>query len=221
MGAVRATVVTDVVFGLLPAAVCFLRPAVLLQFTWEFWFAAAFYCYFTYMPTFLAANVPGMSRALALGSTMIHLLLVMLTAWVVGFFCDKGLPRMIVSACVYVVAAATLAPAALGMRYGGVPAAWFLHLWFSLLVGVIGGLLAVSMCPLYPPEVRTSGMNFGHQVSPTFFGVEVECQQLIHACQQIAGSPRGVFILQETAPLLFACSGPTALVTHRCADCLC
>jgi hypothetical protein len=50
------------------------------------------------------------------------------------------------------------------MRLGGVAAAWFLHLWFLLMVGIIGGLLAVSMCPLYPPEVRTTGMNFAHQV---------------------------------------------------------
>lgn len=71
---------------------------------------------------------------------------------------------MIVSAVVYVIAAATLAPAALAMKAGGLAAAWFLHLWFLILVGVIGGLLAVSMSPLYPPEVRTSGMNFAHQV---------------------------------------------------------
>lgn len=83
-------------------------------------FAAAFYCYFTYMPGFLANNVPGMTRALSLGSTMIHLLCVILVAWLVGFFCDKGMPRMVVSAVVYVVAAATLAPAALAMRAGGV-----------------------------------------------------------------------------------------------------
>jgi hypothetical protein len=131
---------------------------------WLCRFAAAFYCYCTYMPSFLAANVPGMTRALSLGSTMVHLIMVMITAWITGYFCDKGLPRMTVSAIVYIVAAATLAPAALAMRAGGLAAAWFLHLWFLILVGIIGGLLAVSMCPLYPPEVRTSGMNFAHQV---------------------------------------------------------
>jgi hypothetical protein len=36
------------------------------------------------------------------------------------------------------------------------------------MVGIIGGLLAVSMCPLYPPEVRTTVMNFGHQVRVRF-----------------------------------------------------
>lgn len=127
-------------------------------------FAAAFYCYFTYMPSFLAANVPGMSRALSLGSTMVHLSIVMMVAWATGYFCDKGMPRMTVSGVVFIMAAATLAPASLAMRAGGIGAAWVLHLWFSVLVGVIGGLLAVSMCPLYPPEVRTSGMNFAHQV---------------------------------------------------------
>jgi thiol:disulfide interchange protein len=65
----------------------------------------------------------------------------------------------------HLTAGASLAPAAIGMRLGGVGAAWFLHLWFLLMVGIIGGLLAVSMCPLYPPEVRTTGMNFAHQVS--------------------------------------------------------
>jgi len=113
-------------------------------------FAAAFYCYCTYLPSFLAANVPGMTRALSLGSTIVHLTLVMVTAWITGYFCDKGTPRMILSALVYILAAATLAPAALGMRAGGVAAAWFLHLWFLILVGVIGGLLAVSMCPCTP-----------------------------------------------------------------------
>lgn len=128
-------------------------------------FAAAFYCYFTYMPSFLASNVPGMSRALSLGSTMVHLSIVMVVAWATGIFCDRGMPRMIVSAVVFIIAGASLAPAALAMQAGGLGAAWVLHLYFSMLVGVIGGLLAVSMCPLYPPEVRTSGMNFAHQVS--------------------------------------------------------
>jgi hypothetical protein len=61
-------------------------------------------------------------------------------------------------------AGASLGPAAIGMRLGGVGAAWFLHLWFLLMVGIIGGLLAVSMCLLYPTDVRTTGMNFAHQV---------------------------------------------------------
>uniref|UniRef100_A0A383V7P2 Major facilitator superfamily (MFS) profile domain-containing protein n=1 Tax=Tetradesmus obliquus TaxID=3088 RepID=A0A383V7P2_TETOB len=138
---------------------------VLLQWTWEFWFAAAFYCYTSYMPGFLATNVPGMSRGLALGSTLVHLVGVMLVAWVTGFLCDKGMPRMVTSGIVFIVAGASLAPAAIGMRAGGVAAAWLLHLWFLLLVGVVGGLLAVSMCPLYPPEVRTTGMNFAHQMA--------------------------------------------------------
>lgn len=135
-------------------------------------FAAAFYCYCTYMPSFLAANVPGMTRALSLGSTMVHLIMVMITAWITGFFCDRGIPRMVLSAAVYVLGAGTLAPAALAMRVGGVAGAWFLHLWFLILVGIIGGLLAVSMCPLYPPEVRTSGMNFAHQVRGAVLTIE-------------------------------------------------
>lgn len=188
-----------------------MRPAVLLQFTWEFWFAAAFYCYCTYMPTFLAANVPGMTRALSLGSTMIHLLVVMMIAWLTGFFCDKGMPRMVVSACVYVVAAATLAPAALGMRYGGVPAAWFLHLWFLILVGIIGGLLAVSMCPLYPPEVRTSGMNFAHQVGS--WKRVLAAGMCLHSRQ-----PQGTLIQQEAAPVV-ACAGPAAVDTCDTLTC--
>jgi hypothetical protein len=72
-------------------------------------------------------------------------------------------PRVVLPAVS--AAGASLAPAAIGMRLGGVAAAWFLHLWFLQMVGIIGGLLAVSMCPLYPPEVRTTGMNFAHQVT--------------------------------------------------------
>jgi hypothetical protein len=64
----------------------------------------------------------------------------------------------------------------MGMRLGGVAAAWLLHLWFLLMVGVVGGLLAVSMCPLYPPEVRTTGMNFAHQVRTS----HLEAQHAAH-----------------------------------------
>lgn len=67
-------------------------------------FAAAFYCYGTYMPSFLAANVPGMSRNLALGSTLVHLICTMFIAWSVGWLCDKGMPRMIFSGVIYIVA---------------------------------------------------------------------------------------------------------------------
>lgn len=140
-----------------------------------------------------------MSRALSLGSTMINLVFTMIAAWITGWLCDKGMPRMIVSGGVYIIAAAALAPAALAMRAGGVAAAWVLHLGFLILVGVIGGLLAVSMCPLYPPEVRTSGMNFAHQVSRQSRGVEgvlvavVPWTQLGQACAgKLSGGCVGV-----------------------------
>jgi hypothetical protein len=63
------------------------------------------------------------------------------------------------------LSAAVFTPAALAMRAGGVAIAWVLHLFFLLLVGVTGAVLPNAMCPLYPPEVRTTGMNSGHQVS--------------------------------------------------------
>jgi len=84
---------------------------------------------------------------------------------------------MIAAGAVYVIAGATLAPAALAIGAGGVAAAWLVQFWFLLLVGIIGGLMAVSMCPLYPPEVRTSGMNFAHQV-----GSEPPSQAVITPC---------------------------------------
>ena len=179
-------------------------------------FAAAFYCYFTYMPSFLAANVPGMSRALSLGSTMVHLSIVMMVAWATGYFCDKGMPRMTVSGVVFIIAAATLAPASLAMRAGGIGAAWVLHLWFSVLVGVIGGLLAVSMCPLYPPEVRTSGMNFAHQVCARVCACSITSHVLgtcsCHvwtACQQnILFSPAQTYCVPNNLP----CRSPDAAV---------
>jgi hypothetical protein len=45
-----------------------------------------------------------MSRGLGLGSTLVHLACVMVVAWVTGFLCDKGMPRMIASGIVYIVA---------------------------------------------------------------------------------------------------------------------
>jgi hypothetical protein len=47
-----------------------------------------------------------MSRSLALGSTLVHLVFVMVIAWVTGFLCDKGLPRMVTSGIVFIVAGA-------------------------------------------------------------------------------------------------------------------
>lgn len=49
-----------------------------------------------------------MSRGLALGSTLVHLVGVMLVAWVTGFLCDKGMPRMVTSGIVFIVAGALL-----------------------------------------------------------------------------------------------------------------
>jgi uncharacterized membrane protein (DUF485 family) len=48
-----------------------------------------------------------MSRSLALGSTLVHLVCVMIIAWVTGFLCVKGLPRMVTSGVVFIVAGAT------------------------------------------------------------------------------------------------------------------
>ena len=69
----------------------------LLRFLWEFWFAAGFYCYTSYMTPFLTANVPGMSRTLALGSTLVNLVGVMAISWLSGYCCDRGMPRMVAS----------------------------------------------------------------------------------------------------------------------------
>jgi hypothetical protein len=69
--------------------------------------AAGFYCYTAYMPPFLAANVPGMSRTLALGSTLVNLVGTMVISWVCGYFCDRGMPRMIASGVVFILAGAT------------------------------------------------------------------------------------------------------------------
>eukprot|EP00775_Hariotina_reticulata_P005128 gene5128-5368_t len=172
---------------------------VLLQWTWEFWFAAAFVSYSTYMPSFLAANVPGMSRALSLGSTMVNLICVMMTAWLTGYCCDRGMPRMTASGAVYLIAGATLAPAALAVGAGGVAAAWLMQLWFLVLVGVIGGLMAVSMCPLYPPEVRTSGMNFAHQLA--FGPVGGLTPMILAAVKYIGGDA-----FMATVPWLAGCA---------------
>lgn len=138
-------------------------------------FSAAFYCFCSYMPSFLAANVPGMTRAMSLVSTMVHLVFVGGVAIATGCYSDRGGPRMILSAVVHLLGGAALAPAALAIRYGGVVAAWLVPLAFQILVGTFGGLLAVSMCPLYPPEVRSSGMNFAHQVSVCRLGLLVLC----------------------------------------------
>lgn len=130
-------------------------------------FAAAFYAYVSFVPGFLAANVPGMTQLLALCSTMVQIILLALVAILTGIACDRGMPRMTVSAAILVVVGATLAPAALWMRSGGVVAAILVPSFYMLLIGVVGGAFCVAMCPLYPPEVRTSGLNFAHQVSAT------------------------------------------------------
>jgi hypothetical protein len=58
-----------------------------------------------------------MSRGLALGSTLVHLVCVMIVAWVTGYCCDKGMPRMIASGVVYIVAGG-LHSAALHYTFG-------------------------------------------------------------------------------------------------------
>ncbi|KIY92068.1 hypothetical protein MNEG_15895 [Monoraphidium neglectum] len=149
--------------------------SVLLQFIWEFWFAGGFYAFSSYWPSFLSKNVPGMSSTLSLGLTCANLVLTMATAWsaerlrppawVCGYLCDRGMSRMRAAAAGFFLAGALIAPAAVMTRAGSVALAWLAHAVFLVLVGWIGGLLAVSMCPLYPTEVRTSGMNLAHQLA--------------------------------------------------------
>jgi hypothetical protein len=71
---------------------------------------------------------------------------------VCGYLCDRGMSRMRAAAAGFFLAGALIAPAAVMTRAGSVALAWLAHAVFLVLVGWIGGLLAVSMCPLYPTE---------------------------------------------------------------------
>jgi hypothetical protein len=79
------------------------------------------------------------------------------------------------------------------------------HLWFLLLVGWLGGLLAVSMCPLYPPEVRTTGMNFAHQMAVGPIGGITPV--ILAALKTVNGD-----VFMTTVPWLVTCAG-VSLIT--------
>ena len=99
-----------------------------------------------------------------------------------------------------------VAPSAIATHVGGIAAAWLFQLWFLLLVGWLGPLMAVSMCALYPPEVRTTGMNFAHQMAVGPIGGITPL--ILAAIKSVNGD-----VFMATVPWMATCAGVSLIAT--------
>jgi MHS family proline/betaine transporter-like MFS transporter len=105
------------------------------------------------------------------GMVLVNLFVCVVMMLLAGAASDRGLPRLVSANSVFVVAGAITAPVLLyGMRPNALASVWLLHALLLALVGWVLGVIPAACSVIYPPAVRTTGFNLGHNASMSWLG---------------------------------------------------
>lgn len=138
--------------------------AVLLQFLFEAWVSCSFYTLTTWLPLHMHTAL-GVPLNLTRGMLIVNLLVCVVTQLAAGHASDMGLPRLWSAISVYIIGGAIVGPIMLyGMQPNNVAAAWLQQALLLALVGWVLGIIPATCSPIYPPSVRTTGFNLGHNM---------------------------------------------------------
>jgi MHS family proline/betaine transporter-like MFS transporter len=142
----------------------------LLQFLVEAAYGCSFYTVFSWLPLYIEKSLHVMTRT-GLWAVLIGLVLYSIAVPLTGRFVgDTHARKMWAYLAATAVGAAAIMPVMLVIETGYPVGVWLLLPLLLGLTGVQGGCMTTIGPQIYPPAVRTTGYNLGHNLTMSLFG---------------------------------------------------
>eukprot|EP00878_Enallax_costatus_P017013 GHUV01017861.1.p1 GENE.GHUV01017861.1~~GHUV01017861.1.p1 ORF type:complete len:573 (+),score=108.97 GHUV01017861.1:493-2211(+) len=145
-------------------------PAVLLQFLFEAWVSVGFWVITTWLPLQMQKAPLRMPQILTQAMLIVNLALMGGIQLASGWLSDKGVPRIWLCFGVFTVATGISCPVLLALPTASFAGAWLLHTLLMMIMACVLGVIPATLSCIYPPTVRATGFNLGHNMAMSWLG---------------------------------------------------